>query len=302
MPDHETDGPMPPWIPIDDYTPEALQACEKALRTIVSRIGAWGPRLVLFGGLAPRYIVDSPPPEVGEHTGTTDLDVVVGLAIEIDDDGVYTKLQQELRNSGFAVSGDGSWAWERRVDGVRVVLEFFCPVQEGGGPGQLKRNPGGDAGSSISAIQLRGAEMVGADYLTIDLSGEVLEHGGRRDVTIRVANILPILVLKAFALKTRDKEKDAYDIVWTLDAFGEKGPESAAETSARSPIADSEEVAAALEILQDRFSAPESQGPSNYARFFLGARDDADERMRFRRHAQGTVHASLLRWRAIRSG
>lgn len=159
MPDRSTDRSTTPWVPIEDYTPEALQACEKALRTIVSRIGAWGPRLVLFGGLAPRYIVDSPPPEVGEHTGTTDLDVVVGLELEVDDEGVYTKLQQELRNTGFVVSDDGTWAWERRVDGVRVVLEFFCPVEQDGAPGRLKRNPGGEAGSSISAIQLRGAEV-----------------------------------------------------------------------------------------------------------------------------------------------
>lgn len=291
-----------PPIPIEAYTPEALAACEKALRTIVSRIGAWGPRLVLFGGLAPRYIVGSPPPEVGEHSGTTDLDVVVGLEIGVEDEGVYTKLQQGLTNAGFAASAGGSWAWERRVDGVRVVLEFFCPVEPDGQPGKLRRNPGGEVGSSISAIQLRGAEIVGTDHLAIDLSGEVLDHGGIRDVTIRVANILPFLVLKAFALETRDKEKDAYDIVWTLDAFGEKGPESAAEAAAESPIADSDEASAAFAILEARFSAPEGQGPSNYARFFLGGGGDDDERMRRRRHAQGTVQAFLSAWRAIRGG
>jgi hypothetical protein len=301
MADRSTDGSTNPWVPIEDYTPEALQACEKALRTVVSRIGAWGPRLVLFGGLAPRYIVDSPPSEVGEHTGTTDLDVVVGVEIEVDDEeGVYTKLQQELRKTGFDVSAEGSYAWERRVDGVRVVLEFFCPVEQGGRPGRLKRNPGGEAGSSISAIQLRGAEMAGADCCTVDLSGEILDHGGRREVTIRVVNILPFLVLKAFALETRDKEKDAYDIVWTLNAYGEEGPASAAEAAAGSPIADSAEVAAALDILQHRFSDPESQGPSNYARFFLGAGGDDDERMRLRMHARGTIRAFLARWHAIR--
>lgn len=223
MTDGRADESTTPWIPIEDYTPEALQACEKALRTIVSRIGAWGPRLILFGGLAPRYIVDSPPSDVDEHTGTTDLDVVVGVEIEVDDGGVYTKLQQELRNAGFEVSDDGSWAWERRVNGVRVVLEFFCPVEQDGEPGRLKRNPGGDAGSSISAIQLRGAEIAGVDCRAVDLSGEVLDDGGHRDVTIRVVNILPFLVLKAFALESRDKEKDAYDIVWTLNACLRRG-------------------------------------------------------------------------------
>jgi hypothetical protein len=290
-----------PEAPIDQYTPEALRACEKALRTIVSRVGAWGPRLILFGGLAPRYIADSPPAELEEHTGTTDLDVVVGVEIEIADDGLYTKLQQELRNAGFGESHEGSYAWERRVDGVRVVLEFFCPVEPGGKSGSLKRNPGGEAGSRVSAIQLRGAEIAGADCTTRLLSGDVLDHGGHRDVEIQVVNILPFLVLKAFALQSRDKEKDAYDVVWTLNAFGEQGPVSAAEASAGSPIADRDEVREAIEILDERFNRPEAQGPSNYARFFLGGDGGvADERERLRRFAMGTVRTFLARWEEVR--
>ncbi len=89
--------------------------------------------------------------------------------------------------------------------------------------------------------------------------------------------------------------------MWTLNAFGEEGPISAAEAAAASPIADSDEVEPALEILRDRFGHPDAQGPSNYARFFLGGRDDAeDERMRLRRQAQGTVRVFLQRWEAIR--
>ncbi len=290
-----------PQLPIDEYTPEALQACEKALRTVVSRVGAWGPRLILFGGLAPRYIVDAPPPELEEHTGTTDLDVVIGVEIEVADQGVYAKLQEELKKAGFRPSENRSFAWERRVDGVRVVLEFFCPVDPDGEPGRLKRNPGGESGSGVSAIQLKGAEIAAADCATRILSGEVLDHGGHRNVEVQVVNILPFLVLKAFALVARDKEKDAYDIVWTLQAFGDAGPLSAAESAAKSPIADREEVGEAIHILQERFAELDRQGPSNYARFFLGGRDDeAEDRTRMRRDARGTVQAFLSRWREIR--
>jgi hypothetical protein len=42
-----------------------------------------GPRLILFGGLAPRYLVKSPPPEPKEHMGTTDLDMVIEVEIDI---------------------------------------------------------------------------------------------------------------------------------------------------------------------------------------------------------------------------
>ena len=115
-----------------------------------------------------------------------------------------------------------------------------------------------------------------------------------------MANILPFLVLKAFALVTRDK-KDAYDIVWTLQAYGEAGPVSAAEAAVQSPIADREEVAEAMAILDERFAEVDRQGPSNYARFFLGGRDDADEeRTRLRRDARGTVQTLLARWKELR--
>ncbi len=290
-----------PWVPQDDYTPEALAACEKALRTIISRIGTWGPRLILFGGLAPRYLVKSPPPELKEHTGTTDLDVVIGVEIDVAEEGLYTKLQEELGKAGFSPSDRGSFAWERKVDGVNVILEFFCPVEAEGMPGSLKRNPGGEAGSKISAIQLRGAQIAAEDCVAVMLSGEVLDHGGHRDVEVQVANILPFLVLKAFALVTRDKEKDAYDIVWTLQAYGEAGPVSAADAAVQSPIVDREEVAEAMAILDERFAELDRQGPSNYARFFLGGRDDADEeRTRLRRDARGTVQTLLARWKELR--
>jgi hypothetical protein len=293
--------PNLPEVPIDEYTPEALQACEKALRTIVSRVGAWGPRLILFGGLAPRYLVDAPPAELEGHTGTTDLDVVIGVEIEVSDEGVYTKLQEELKKAGFSPGSEGSYAWERRVDGVRVVLEFFCPVESEGEPGRLRRNPGGEAGSKISAIQLKGAELAADDSTIRTLSGEVLDHGGHRDVQVQIANILPFLVLKAFALDTRDNEKDAYDIVWTLQAFGEAGPVSAAEAVAESPVVDRHEVTEAMHILEERFGELNGQGPSNYARFFLGGRDDVDEdRTRLRREARGAVQAFLARSKELR--
>ncbi|MBI4538939.1 MAG: hypothetical protein HY704_05445 [Gemmatimonadetes bacterium] len=289
-----------PAPPIHLYTPEALAACEKALRTVVSRIGAWGPRLILFGGLAPRYIVERVPEEIEVHTGTTDLDVVIGVAIDADDEAVYTKLQQELRNAGFSPSEEGSYAWSRRVDGIRVVIEFFCPVEAGGRPGRLKRNPGGAAGSDLSAIQLKGAELASQDCSRWEIEGEILDHGGRRRVEIQVVNILPFLVLKAFALETRDKEKDAYDIVWTLNAFGDAGPVSAAEAAAGSPIAGSDHVRDAVALLADRFGRLEDQGPSNYARFFLGAAGSEEDRTGLRRFARGVVQEFLRRWVELR--
>jgi DNA topoisomerase VI subunit B len=246
----------------------------------------------------PRYLVPEPPEGLEPHTGTTDLDVVIGVAVLEEDESVYTKLQEELTRAGFAPRTDASFAWERRVDGISVVLEFFCPVEEGGRPGRLRRNPGGDAGSSISAIQMKGAELAGHDCSPHTIEAEILDHGGWRGVDFNVVNLLPFIVLKAFALESRDKEKDAYDLVWTLNAFGD-GPASAADAAAMSPIAENPLVTEAIEILTESFERVDSQGPSNYARFFLGGSENEEARERLRRQAHGTVGHFLVRWREV---
>jgi hypothetical protein len=65
------------------------------------------------------------------------------------------------------------------------------------------------------------------DYVTVTLAGELLDHGGIQEgIAVRVANLLPFLVLKAYALDERDKAKDSYDVVWILNAY-KQGPRSA---------------------------------------------------------------------------
>ena len=268
-----------------------MAACEKALRTILTRIGTWGSQLVLIGGLTPRYLVSNPPAGMVEHIGTTDLDVVVGISLSSRKEEVYRKLQQHLRETGFTPAE--SFRWQRRVDGVQVQLEFFCPAGDGE-PGKLLRNPGG-AGSQISAIRTRGAELAGRDHLSVPLQGELLDHGGFQErVELRVANLLPFLVLKAFAVNDRDKAKDSYDLVWTLNAYGD-GPRSAAEAAANSPVIADPNVPAAIACMREHFQTPGHRGPSQYAIFELTNKDD-EERQRLRRFAHGTVREFLAGW------
>jgi hypothetical protein len=154
-------------LPRAEYTPEAVAACEKALRTLLAKIGPWGAQLILIGGMAPKYLVGAVPRDLPQHVGTTDLDVVVGVAVETDDEAAYRTLQKNLTESGFTPSRDPdtgnevTFRWQRRVDEVTVALEFFCPVGDGA-PGRLKRNPGGGVGSQILAIRTRGAELAAA--------------------------------------------------------------------------------------------------------------------------------------------
>lgn len=75
-------------------------------------------------------------------------------------------------------------------------------------------------------MRTRGAELAGFDHFEVTLHGELLDHGGIQEAVIaRVGNLLPFVVLKAFAIDERNKSKDSYDVVWTLNAYRE-GPRS----------------------------------------------------------------------------
>lgn len=295
MPPHNEPDPHPRGA----YSPAALAACEKALRTILTKIGPWGSQLILIGGMTPRYLVGQPPPDIRAHVGTTDLDIVIGVTLATEEAEAYRTLQQNLKDARFAPARDPesgqerTFRWERDVDGVRVQLEFFCPVGDGE-PGKLMRNPGG-AGSKISAVRIRGAELSALDHFMVPLGGELLDHGGIQErVDVKVSNLLPFLVLKAFALDERDKPKDGYDLVWTLSAFGE-GPRSAVDAVVQSPVLACPEIPAAMACLREHFRTPGHRGPAQYANFesFSG---DEGERERLRRFAHGTMREFLLQW------
>jgi hypothetical protein len=235
-----------------------------------------------------------------EHIGSTDLDIVVGVTLATEEAEAYRTLQQNLRAAHFAparnpdTGQEETFRWERNVDGVRVLLEFFCPVGNGQ-PGQLLRNPGEHVGSRISAIRTRGAELAGVDHFKITLRGELLDHAGIQEAVVaRVANLLPFVVLKGFAIEERNKSKDSYDLVWTLNAYKE-GPRSCVEAIAQSPVIDHPDVPAALNDLRTHFQTHEHRGPSQYAIFELTTNNE-DERARLRRFAHGTLVEFFRRW------
>lgn len=288
--------------PKNPYTPETLQACEKALRTVLARIGAWGGRVYLIGGLVPQYLIGKAPSDMKEHVGTTDLDIVVGVALQSQETEFYRTLQRHLKDAGFEPTRnpengqEQSFQWGRKVDGIDVLLEFFCPVGDGE-PGSILRNPGQGVGSKIGAIRTAGAELVALDSFPVTLTGDTLDGGGiRENIVAHVANLLPFIVLKVFALAGRVKAKDSYDIVWTLNAFS-GGIEGAVIAMKASPVHDHPDTARAIELLREHFRTLEHSGPAQYAHFEATS-DSEDERVELMRFALGTVNEFLRHWDA----
>lgn len=262
------------------------------LVTLLGDLGPWSERIYLAGGLAPRYLVGQLPEGVAAHVGTTDLDLVIGVALGDETPETYRTLQNNVEKSGFD-QGEPSFRWTREVEGVNVVVEFLCETDEVA-PGRVFR-PKDFTGAKLSAFNVRGAHLVRDDFIERELEGERLDGGGMSRVTVRIANVLPYAVLKILAFQDRHENKDAYDLVFTL-LNHPGGPRATGAAARSSPVADHPQVDEALTLLAERFRDADQDGPIAYAAF-LTTDGDEEERARLRQQGVATVREFLRGFR-----
>ena len=272
----------------DDYGYETTLRCERALLTMIGDIGPWSQRVVLVGGLAPRYIAGSLPLGASPHAGTTDVDLVLEFAVG-DSAETYQTLQANLKKSGF-MQVEPSYRWCRRVEGRTVSVEFLCETDQVEF-GRIYR-PKQGAGSRFGAFNVLGAQLVSRDFVETSLEGERLDVGGWSKVTVRVAGLLAYIVLKVLAFQDRHDNKDAYDLVYTLVNFPDGGPSGAGRAARKSPVREEPLTLGALELLEQRFTTINHDGPKAYANF-LASPGDADAMDRLRNEAVAAVRAFL---------
>lgn len=272
-----------------DYDEATTARCERVLVTLLGDLGPWRERVYLAGGLAPRYLIGALPEGARAHVGTTDVDLVIGLALGDETPETYSTLETNLKNSGFT-QGDSSFQWKREVDGIRIDVEFLCETDQVE-PGRIFRPKGEATGSSLGAFNVRGAQLLTSDYVEREIEAERLDGGGLSKISVRVANLLPYVVLKILSFQDRHENKDAYDLVFCILHFGE-GPEHAGTESAASPVAGHAQVDEALALLAERFETVDHDGPAAYGTF-LADPGDEEEIARLRQEAVATVRQFL---------
>jgi hypothetical protein len=272
-----------------EYDEETTARCERALVTILGNVGLWRERIYLAGGLVPRYLTGELPEGAPAHVGTTDVDLVIGLAVEAEPPDTYWTLATNLERAGFR-QVEPSFRWRREVEGIPVIVELLGESDDAD-PGRSFRPKGENTGSKLALLNIPGATLAARDFVVVELERERLDSGGLSTVDVRVANVLPYTVLKVHAFQDRHENKDAYDLVFTL-LFYPGGPAAAGEAAARSPIADDPQVTSGLQLLDERFASPDVDAPAAYATFVADP-GDAVELARRRQEAVATIRAFL---------
>lgn len=275
-----------------DYDDVTTERCERALVTLLGDIGRWRERVYLVGGLAPRYIVGSLPRGARPNIGTTDVDLVIGLALGDESPESYRALANNLKKAGF--KAEQSFQWKRIVEGVTVIVDFLCETDQVG-PGKIFKPKEEGTGSGLGAFNVRGAQLVTRDYLERTIEAQRLDGAGLSRVVVRVANILSYSVLKVLAFQDRHENKDSYDLLYCMLNFGE-GPEEAGRVAAESAIRGDAQVSEALQLLEERFDSVEHDGPIAYSAFLAEEGDDDDALARLRQEAVAIVREFLRAW------
>jgi len=252
------------------YGPEFLERARRTCLHVATVIGDMTDEVVLVGGLAPsRIVAQEPLPSGAErHVGTMDVDV--GLALGLLDEGRYQELSERLRRAGFGPDANEAgrrtrqrWVW-RGSGGVSV--DFLIPPSTPADRGGTIR----DLEEDFAALIAPGLPLAFRDRTKVTLDGETL-LGERAVREMWVSGPAAYLVLKALAFRSRGENKDAYDLFYVLRNHGE-GPRTVAESFR--PLLDDPAARDALGILEADFTTPDSVGAMRVAAF-LARQGDA---------------------------
>lgn len=250
---------------VSDYDEETTRQILRELADLVGALGFAGMHLNVIGGLVPSLLVPVLDPGVEPHAGSGDIDLCLSLALSKGEVGDYERLEASLKKQGFVMAArtDGStesWRWRGGADG-RLVIEFFCPVPEGLRAGSLYR-PGGVVGGRLSALCLASGALIDRDSVEV-----VIEVDGRR-IPIRVTGPCAYSVAKVDALLHREKNKDAYDLIWLYRNWP-GGPVSLSKELRRSVIFNEPQMQKAFREMGALFADIDATGSRRYANFLV---------------------------------
>ena len=194
-----------------DYTVEAVEAARSVLIELVHLLGEYRDEIVLIGGWVPEVLL---PKKDKPHVGSMDVDLALNHRT-LRDEG-YKTIQELLLSRGYR-QGKQPFIFHRSVKvgdkEIDVQVDLLAGEYEGTGKGRRHQRIQG-----ILARKVRGCDLAFEMPSEVTVEGR-LPEGGKDSVTVRVASIVPFLVMKGMALDERLKEKDAWDIYYCVQNY-----------------------------------------------------------------------------------
>jgi hypothetical protein len=249
-----------------DYSDRQVAAARRVLVDVGQILAAFHDAIVVVGGWVPDLLL---PASAHLHVGSIDVDLA--LDARRLGGGRYAELLKLLLDSRRYELGPGDFrmgTWVDLADGqgpIHVDVEFLASSEVKLTKNHPKRVDG------FRVLQFAACEVAFRNPQDVEVDGEMIS-GASNSVRLQVASLPDFLILKAHAVRGRDKPKDVYDICYCLDEFPDAVTAVADDWRARrgDPFVD-----AAVEILREKFMTVDHYGPQQLAVFHQsGSPDD----------------------------
>ena len=254
-----------------NYNKKEVDTCLSVIVEIMTILGSYRDKIVLIGGWVPYFILDK---QGKDHIGSIDIDLALDFT-KISD-ASYRSILELIKRRGY-IQGSQPFIFNRNIktaNGSSYSIEIDLLSGEYGGTNKSHRT---QRVQDINARKARGCDLAFKHNISVLLKS-VMPDGSENEVNIKVASIVPFLVMKGMALWQRMKEKDAYDIYFTILHFP-GGIDSLVEIF--KPVTDNNLVKEGLGKILAKFNSINSIGPAWLIKFL--DIEDNDERERVKR-------------------
>ncbi len=240
-----------------DYSADQVEAARSVLLELVHLLGEYRDDIVVVGGWVPKLLLRT---TATPHVGSIDVDLALNHR-NLREAG-YATIQELLLRRGYERDLRQPFIFHRTVvvkgNPVKVEVDFLAGEYEGTGPKHRTQLV-----QEGRARKARGCDLAFDLYVEADIEGE-LPEGGRDQARIRVSSLVAFLVMKGMALHDRLKEKDAWDVYFTLTNYP-GGLDALVEEF--KPHLEHGMVQEGLRKIAEKFASPEHVGPKFVADF-----------------------------------
>ena len=194
-----------------DYNAEAVRAAHSVLIELFHLLGEYREHIALVGGWIPELL---PIYQDKGHVGSIDVDLALDHR-SLTEEG-YRTIHELLERQGYR-QGKQPFIFFRKtlVDGHEIEVQVDLLAGEYHGTGRKHRH---QRVQDVIARKARGCDLAFEMPVEVAVEGD-LPEGGKDSVTVRVASVVPFLVMKGMALHDRLKAKDAWDVLFCLKNY-----------------------------------------------------------------------------------
>ena len=249
-----------------DYNEQMVEAAHAVLLELVHILGEYREGIALVGGWVPGLLL---PEDADKHVGSMDVDIA--LDHKLLEEAGYETICQKLETRGYRRSEEQPFIFFRDVpvgdETISVEVDLLAGEYEGTGRRHRTQRV-----QDAKARKARGCDLVFPMAEEIKISG-TRPDGYQDTATIKIAGIVPFVIMKAMAMADREREKDPYDIYFVLRHFP-GGPDELIKLF--QPHIEQGLVREGLDKMAEKFESPNHVGP-NFVADFEGM-EDGEER------------------------